>query len=273
MRTIISMVPVFLVASIFVGCSQSDGSVSSQPPETTSHIAFKVMAEADWNETTGVFITIDGYKWQRSDESGASNLSAAVYASAGWNTLLKEQARYHVTTTQATPEDTNGWDLLVYDQYENSDLFDTWIQKYGHADGTYNAEKIRELYKGYDSYGTVIGLYRAHKKGVMTQENFDTNIAAIQDRLLSLSINEEDYAYFRLIETETGIHIHDYPESVDTAGFDMQSFAFAVRAYGPEGVNLSQEAVEEQLISNAKVAQYSVESIDNMAVYYMLLLK
>ena len=242
------------------------------PPEmSNAYIEFKVLASADWNLTSGTFIAEDGtYKWTRSDATGHSNLAAAVYASSDWNDLLSQEALTNVVTTQETPADTNAWDLLVYDQYANTNLFDKWIQKYGNADGTYNAEKIREPYKAYDAYGAVIGLYRAYSKGVMDEDKFTQSIESIKTRLASFDYLEADNAYYKLIEDETGIYIHDYKKTIDTTGFDAQSFAFAVRAYGSDGTGLSEKELEQQIIKSAQYTVYSLTSIDNLAAYFDL---
>lgn len=264
--------------------------VQQPPQQVENHIEFKVLAEADWDLISGAFIAnneADIFKWTRDNPKAYGNLAAAVYNSAGWNNKLKEKA-FEVVIQKIDLSDittVRGWDLLVYDQYDNSDLFNLWIQKrtkinnkwygYGDGNGVYDASAIRDLEPnnhviGYDTYGALVGLYRANKKGFITTENLTKSIGVIEARLKSLTIEDVDYAYFKLIEEETGIHIYDYPKTINASSFGAQNFAFAVRAYGAEGIQMTKSKVEKKLIENTKNAITSLTSIDNLEAYYDL---
>ncbi|MCK5789033.1 MAG: hypothetical protein KAH32_08535, partial [Chlamydiia bacterium] len=185
------------------------------------------IVEADWNLSTGAFVAQDGYKWTRADANGASNLAAAVYYSADWNQNLKDQASLTVVSSQ---EEVNGWDLLVYNNYTDTDLFDAWEAKYCDASGVFKAEKLRSTWYYYDALGAVIGMHRAFEAGVMDQAKYDASIVVATARIADLGGLNKEYqnAFFKLIADETGETLGVTPATtVNTAGFDAQNLGFA----------------------------------------------
>jgi len=245
-----------------------------QPPISKEvHKDFRVLAQADWDLTEGVFITTDGYKWTRTSTGAAKNIAAGVYNSATWNTELLNESLSVVLANKENPLD---WDLLVYDNYNDPDLFDKWIEEFGN-NGVFDAganksrpnrDNIRETYGAYDAYGKVVGMFRAKEKGFMTDGNFTASVENVKAKLNEYTWEEGDNSYFKLIFDETGIKVHDYADTIDVAGFDAQQLGFAVRAYSLENIEgYSKEELKKKLLELAKEAETSLESIDALAGY------